>query len=985
MATLYKETRLIETPYRSIVTLALFAGAVFCAPLPAEPVPHWIWRSEEEALPAATVFQRDFTSPEGVQRATLAGVADFCRMIVRLNGKTVAEGEAYSDPVFVDVTAAIRQGQNLLEVTAFGLEGPCALAIRLEVSPARGEEQVIVTDSTWSAASSGKDFHARRQPVDLGEVREFELDPHRQFGITALDDYEQWKQALQTESSTDPKSFLTLPGFEIELIRSATKEEGSWVSMAFDPRNRIVIGREDRGLLRMTLAEDGRSVQRVETVEDTLLECRGLLFAHGNLYANANNLKGFYRLRDSNGDDRFDDVHLLRSFEGGVGHGRNDLTIGPDGRIYSIHGDSVEIPRGVTDRTSPLREHRRGQETSEGHLLSADAAGRNWEVLAAGLRNPYGIAFNTDGEVFTYDADAEFDMGSPWYRPTQVKHLVAGADFGWRGVTGKWPPYYPDHPDNALPSVNIGKGSPTSVKFGYGSRFPADYREALYILDWAYGRIIAVHLSPRGASYAGRPESFLKGRPLNVTDLDFGPDGAMYFVTGGRKTQAGLYRVRYIGPDSPSRDVTAQQQRRHEHARASRKLRRELEARLDPAAKPEIALDAAWPHLDSNDPSIQFAARTVVELQPHSGWEQRALSETRPRASLAAMLALMRTGSATCLPQIVRRLNEMPLDTLSVSDLTAALYLYQGCLENKSSMFASDVSKAVARLDGLYPHRSREVNRYLSAILADQDSSSVVDKTISLLNGATDQAEQLHYLFVLRTVKAGWTPALREGYFDGLRRSASYLGGEGMPGFLRRIRQEFVDTMTAEERERYAAHLNSETATASDSGPQRPFVRQWAMTDLESVESASSGRGNTEKGRRLFSEALCGRCHRVGSHGQLAGPDLTGVSRRFSRRDILQSIVDPSLVVAENYRSDRIVTTDGRVLVGRIVQTGDFRLPIVRIVTDPLQPEKYSEIAKRDIESHETVPTSPMPAGLLNTLTQDEILDLLAFIESGGS
>ena len=49
-------------------------------------------------------------------------------------------------------------------------------------------------------------------------------------------------------------------------------------------------------------------------------------------------------------------------------------------------------------------------------------------------------------------------------------------------------------------------------------------------------------------SYTGRAEVFLKGRPLNVTGLDFGSDGALYFITGGRRTQSGLYRVKWIGP-----------------------------------------------------------------------------------------------------------------------------------------------------------------------------------------------------------------------------------------------------------------------------------------------------------------------------------------------------------------------------------------------------------------------------------------------------
>ena len=74
--------------------------------------------------------------------------------------------------------------------------------------------------------------------------------------------------------------------------------------------------------------------------------------------------------------------------------------------------------------------------------------------------------------------------------------------------------------------------------------------DCLFILDWTYGRILAVHLLPRGAGYRAAAETFLKGRPLNVTDLAVGPDGALYLVTGGRKTQSALYRIAYTGADS---------------------------------------------------------------------------------------------------------------------------------------------------------------------------------------------------------------------------------------------------------------------------------------------------------------------------------------------------------------------------------------------------------------------------------------------------
>ena len=82
----------------------------------------------------------------------------------------------------------------------------------------------------------------------------------------------------------------------MDLLRTATKEEGSWVSVEFDDKGRLLIGREGPGILRMTLPKSRFERPAVEVVNTELNECRGLLWAYDSLYANANNSKGFYRL-----------------------------------------------------------------------------------------------------------------------------------------------------------------------------------------------------------------------------------------------------------------------------------------------------------------------------------------------------------------------------------------------------------------------------------------------------------------------------------------------------------------------------------------------------------------------------------------------------------------------------------------------------------------------------------------------------------------
>ena len=183
-----------------------------------------------------------------------------------------------------------------------------------------------------------------------------------------------------------------------------------------------------------------------------------------------------------------------------------------------------------------------------GHIYRVSPDGKHWELVAMGYRNPFDIAFNRDGELFTYDSDMEWDVNMPWYRPTRVLHVASGGDYGYRNGSGKWPPYYID---SLPPVVNVGPGSPTGVTFGYGAKFPAKYQEALYLCDWSYGKLYALHLDPKGSTYTGELEEFLAGTPLALTDVVVNPkDGAMYFAVGGRNTQSGLYRVTYDGGES---------------------------------------------------------------------------------------------------------------------------------------------------------------------------------------------------------------------------------------------------------------------------------------------------------------------------------------------------------------------------------------------------------------------------------------------------
>ena len=112
------------------------------------------------------------------------------------------------------------------------------------------------------------------------------------------------------------------------------------------------------------------------------------------------------------------------------------------------------------------------------------------------------------------------------------------------------PPY---NVDSLPPLHDVGPGSPVGVEFGYGAKFPAKYQKAFYCCDWTFGTMYAMHLVPDGSTYKAVKEEFLSRTPLPLTDAAVGPDGALYFVTGGRGTQSELFCVSYVGKEPPER------------------------------------------------------------------------------------------------------------------------------------------------------------------------------------------------------------------------------------------------------------------------------------------------------------------------------------------------------------------------------------------------------------------------------------------------
>ena len=191
-------------------------------------------------------------------------------------------------------------------------------------------------------------------------------------------------------------------------------------------------------------------------------------------------------------------------------------------------------------------------------------------------------------------------------------------------------------------------------------------------------------------------------------------------------------------------------------------------------------------------------------------------------------------------------------------------------------------------------------------------------------------------------------------------------------------------SLTATERSALVdelAALNRPVNTAPAPASSRRFVKAWSMADFAGNLAALQIGRDLARGKRLFTEAGCAQCHRVGLEGGVVGPDLTAVGSRFDARAMLESVIEPSRIVAEPYRNIAITTKAGLIYEGRIVSEDD---KTVVLATNPVDPDDRRRVAKAQIESQRVSEISSMPEALLNTLERDEVLDLIAWLVSGG-
>lgn len=374
----------------------------------------------------------------------------------------------------------------------------------------------------------------------------------------------------------------------------------------------------------------------------------GVLFREGNLYLTC--IPHLWLLKDEDGDGQ---AEVRQSLSEGYGvrfafrgHDMHGLVVGPDGRLYFSIGD-----RGL----NVTQEGRKLVNPESGSVLRCELDGSNLELFATGLRNPQELAFDDFGNLFTGDNNSDSGDQARWV------HVVEGGDTGWRmayqylsdrGPFNRekiWHPYHEGQPAYIVPPVTNFASGPSGLAYYPGTGLPEHFKNRFLLVDFRGGPansgIRSFRVQPKGATFelVDAEESIWR---VLATDVDFGPDGAIYlsdWVNGwGGEGKGRIYK--FASTDAAVRATAAETQKLLSEGFANRpdaeltKLLGHADRRVRQESQFALVAHKANTELAA---VAKSNASQLARLHAVWGLEQLHRRGSEPAQSIAALLPLL--------------------------------------------------------------------------------------------------------------------------------------------------------------------------------------------------------------------------------------------------------------------------------------------------------------------------------------------------------
>lgn len=671
------------------------------------------------------------------------------------------------------------------------------------------------------------------------------------------------------------------------------------------------------------------------------------------------------RVKDSDGDGTGDTEENLATLDTVADYPHNGLSgmaWHPDGGLVFSLGENFGKDWTLTG-TDGAKVSGRG----EGGVFRCTADGKGLRRIARGFWNPFGLLVRADGEIFA----AENDPGSR--PPCRLLHVVEGADYGFQWVYGS-APVHPFVAWNGELRGTLGMVHPS----GEGPCAVVELGGGVMIPSWSDHSIDYFPLTRKGAGYTSERIPLVKGsdffRPVCMAQ---GPDGAFYLTDWVFSSYPIHGRGRLWKLEIEKQPWIAEKQPETPEAILAKKLR---EGRETPEVTELLKLargsdkylaDAALTALSRSKLSVEavkamppedrvwaFVAMRRADLSD-AKWVRAFFDDPDAEMRFECLRWIADAVLKEFQPQVEAMLSDSKLDFRLFEAVLATWNTLRG--EPGAGVTNPEVlveritdPKTPARLKGYALRLAPPTHKALTLELLRDFATS------------DDEVLQLEAVRTLAARRASADIAADEKRSPQLRAEA--ILGTDDPALLQKLAQS-DNSIIREEAKRALRFTDGFTPAAN----RPPFDQADAWLKLLDT---LPGKPDAENGRRIFFNskvAICATCHRHSGRGNVVGPDLTLIAQQGDRAAILRSILEPHREVAPQFYPSLVKLKDGTEFTGILLRSSSSE--VFRDLTG-----KERSFPEAEVLSRTEIKMSLMPPGLVMSLTDAELRDLLAFL-----
>jgi putative membrane-bound dehydrogenase-like protein len=798
--------------------------------------------------------------------------------------------------------------------------------------------------------------------------------------------------AAASANAAEPRLLVEQPGFGLELV-AREPDIVTPIALAFDKQGRLLV--IESHTHQRPADYDGPPGDRIRALED------------------------------SNGDDRLDRWSTFaEGFQQAMG-----LCVRPDGGVYLVTRRDVRLLEdtdgdGVSDKDTPILrletdqnyphngmggitfipgDERRGlkgaivlgigenfgspytlvgtdgveftMNDGAGNVFLCQPDGSGLRRVATGFWNPFALC-HAGNSIYCVDNDPD---ASP---PCRLIDVWSAGDYGFRfqyGRAGTHPllAWHGELPGTLGPICGTGE-APTAIVFHHGF---------LWVTSWGDHRV--ERYSPLHAGEPTRPERKARMQVVVQGDEDFrptgcavAPDGSLYFADWVSRSYPVHGQGRIWRLSLPPADVDRLPLETTQVANSFQKAWDSRDSPYGERGRTHIATGDAAPQSLATwrEASLDVRLRGLEALRwkgtiDGASYLRSALADADANVRLFAVRWIADERLDGYRDDIANLLDgDIPNERYFLAVLAAIEWL-----DGDASPRASGISDGLLRRELANARRSPQIKALALRLISPDHEWLTIDRLREYL--ASDSPELR--LEAVRTLamqtRADRLALLAEIAADDARddseRAEAIVGLASAAGEHGELLEKLAagDDIVAKEAARVLRLSRKRQSDPVAGSPQRP-----APTDLQAWNTLLNDGGDADSGRRLFftNQTLCATCHQHSGRGGRIGPDLTRLGEQQSRERIIASLLQPSQEIAPHYQAWTLVTTDGLTREGlRLPEGGDDG-------TEPyadVQGRRF-ELRSEDIELRSPSQASIMPEGLTETLSIDDLRDLVAFL-----